>query len=129
MIEFFNFQIFENNSITNIEVKNIISDVLVELGDIRNFSWHVYIAEDQRNLLHFPENEPFKNCHDYLIFDNDKGIYICVNSNPIEYNIPTLSLVKEQFDIDVNPLYFYINKNTLKPTGFSKEIPISDHQL
>jgi hypothetical protein len=47
-------QIFENNSITNIEVKNIISDVLVELNDIGNFSWHVSIEEDKL---------PFKSCN------------------------------------------------------------------
>lgn len=57
-------QIFESNSITNIEVKNIIDDVLVELKDVsEGFSWHVYIAEDPRNLRNFPEGEDFKNCH------------------------------------------------------------------
>ena len=50
-------QIFESNSITNIEVKNIIEDVS------EGFSWHVYIAEDPRNLRNFPEGEDFKNCH------------------------------------------------------------------
>ena len=73
-------QIFENNSITNIEVKNIISDVLVELGDIGNFSWHVYRAEDPRNLLHFPENEPFKNCHLIIKYFGD-------DTNPTPANL------------------------------------------
>lgn len=41
------FKIFENNSITNQFVKNLIDDLLVDLKDLNdNFSWKLYFFED-----------------------------------------------------------------------------------
>jgi hypothetical protein len=58
------FKIFESNSITNIEVKNIVDDILLDLKDLSDsFSWQVYISRDPRKLSEFPERETFNNCH------------------------------------------------------------------
>lgn len=56
------FKIFEGDkSITNIEVKNIIDDVLVDLSDLSDsFSWNCYTnwVVDEMNT-----EKTFKNCH------------------------------------------------------------------
>lgn len=72
------------------------------------------------------KDEDFINIVDnWMIFNrNDK--YICVvNSNPVEYNIPTMTFTQEQFDFDVEPVFFYLRKDGLKPVSFStKDLPI-----
>ena len=81
-------QIFESNSITNIEVKNIIEDVS------EGFSWHVYIAEDPRNLRNFPEGEDFKNCHLIIkYFGSD------LNPSPADYVIEWVNILERAFYI------------------------------
>ena len=88
-------QIFESNSITNIEVKNIIDDVLVELKDVsEGFSWHVYIAEDPRNLRNFPEGEDFKNCHLIIKYFGDD-----LNPSPASYAIEWVTILERAFYI------------------------------
>lgn len=53
--------------------------------------------------------------------------YLCVNSNPNEYNIPVRTLVQEQFDIHKDPLYFYLTKDKIRPVGWIGDIPVREH--
>lgn len=56
------FKIFEGGkSITNIEVKNIIEDVLVDLSDLSDsFSWNCYTGIGTTNEMNIEKT--FKNC-------------------------------------------------------------------
>lgn len=52
-----NFKLFENKSISKIEVKNIIDDILVDLVDLNiNFSWQFY----PKNIF---DDSIFDRCH------------------------------------------------------------------
>jgi len=46
----------------------------------------------------------------WIIFDHNNKYYLVVNSTPNDYNIPTYTLNKFNFEID-DPLFFYIDKN------------------
>lgn len=63
----------------------------------------------------------------WLLFDHNKDYYICVNSNPNEYHIPTRSLSQEQFDIEEDPVYYYLSKSDIKPVSWLGKIPIREH--
>lgn len=55
------FKIFESNSITNIEVKNIVDDILVDLSDLSDsFSWTCYTSLVVNEM---DTEKTFKNCH------------------------------------------------------------------
>lgn len=67
------------------------------------------------------------NVDNWAIFDTSSRQYLCVNLNPIEYRIPTLTKNEEQCDID-DPLYFYLNKSNLKPVSLrGGKMPIKSH--
>jgi hypothetical protein len=51
---------------------------------------------------------------------------MCVNSNP-EYHIPTRTLSQEQFDIEKEPVYYYLSKSDIKPVAWLGKIPIREH--
>lgn len=60
-----NFKLFENKSISKIEVKNIIDDILVDLVDLNsNFSWQFYPK------IVFNDNI-FDRCHLVIKCDKD----------------------------------------------------------
>lgn len=63
----------------------------------------------------------------WLVFNHNKNYYLCVNSNPDEYHVPTRTLSQEQFDIDNNPLYFYLKKDNIRPVGWIGDIPVREH--
>jgi hypothetical protein len=63
----------------------------------------------------------------WLIFDHNKNYYMCVNTNPDEYHIPTRTLSQEQFDIEEEPVYYYLYKSDLKPVAWLGKIPIREH--
>lgn len=59
------FKIFESNSITNIEVKNLIDDILLDLEDISDgFSWKIDFKPD-------PDNIEFYWCRLYITCSDD----------------------------------------------------------
>lgn len=53
----------------------------------------------------------------WIVFSRNKDYYIVVNSNPKDYNVPTISFGKCQYDIDEDPLFFYLGKNDLVPVS------------
>lgn len=66
-----------------------------------------------------------KQVDNWLVFRRNDNYYIVVNSNTDEYHIPHLSFTQGQFDIEEEPVSFYLRKTDLKPISFiSKELPI-----
>jgi len=63
----------------------------------------------------------------WIIFNRNKYI-VAVNSNPIEYNLPTLTVIQEQFNFgDEDPLFFYIKKDGMIPVGWTDNLIVTDY--
>lgn len=64
----------------------------------------------------------------WMIFNRNDKYIIAVNSNPIEYNLPTLTVIQEQFNFgDDEPLFFYIEKDKMKPVGWTDDLIITEY--
>jgi hypothetical protein len=64
----------------------------------------------------------------WMIFNRNDKYIIAVNSNPIEYYLPTLTVIQEQFNFgDKEPLFFYIEKDKMKPVGWTDDLIITEY--
>jgi hypothetical protein len=64
----------------------------------------------------------------WMIFNRNDKYIIAVNSNPIEYYLPTLTVIQEQFNFgDDEPLFFYIEKDKMKPVGWTDDLIITEY--
>ncbi len=93
---------------------NIYLGIKLKLGEIK--------IDDVEKVQEFIEE-----IDNWLIFDHNKKYYLCVNSNPNKYSIPARTLIQENFDIHKDPLYYYIEKDKLKPVAWISDLPIRDH--
>jgi hypothetical protein len=64
----------------------------------------------------------------WMIFNRNDKYIIAVNSNPIEYYLPTLTVIQEQFNFgDDEPLFFYIEKDKMKPVGWTDDLIVTEY--
>jgi hypothetical protein len=69
-----------------------------------------------------------KQVDNWIVFKRNDNYYIVVNSKPDEYNIPCVTFTQEEFDIDKEPVSFYLRKSDLKPVSMAvKELPIHEY--
>jgi hypothetical protein len=65
----------------------------------------------------------------WMIFNRNDKYIVVVNSNPVEYNLPTLTITQEQFNFgDIEPLFFYLKKDGMKPVGWTtNDLVVTDY--
>jgi hypothetical protein len=107
---------------------NIILDYIKESVDL------IYSGlKLKNNLIKIEQIKEIPNfiaeIDDWIIFDRNEHFYLVVNKleNIDEVDIPSFNFDKKNQDLD-NPLFFYLNKKTLKPVIFN-EVSIKEYHL
>jgi hypothetical protein len=58
------FKLFESNSISNMEVENLINDILLDLKDINVFSWKIELKKPEHDNVDFIWGRLYITCSD-----------------------------------------------------------------
>jgi hypothetical protein len=107
--------------------KKILEDYANQSNSV--IFYGVKLKKGTMTLDEVKKNKDFITTVDnWIIFNRNDKYIVVVNSNPIEYNLPTLTLTQEQFNFgDKDPLFFYIKKDGMRPVGWTDDLIITDY--